>query len=89
MDSMGFEDLGLELPCVQCGQTYRLPLKTVMLSAQMMHEGCPLADERECVPVFYDGLVDAALVRELGEILKRLARQAGGSGGRVVMLGRH
>jgi hypothetical protein len=86
MNSLDLDDLGLELPCAQCGGVYRLPLKSVALSHRMLHDGCPVADERECPPVFYGPLVEASLLVELEALLGKLGQQAQGAGGRLVAL---
>lgn len=86
MNGLELDDLGLELPCAQCGNFYRLPLKTVTISRQMLHEGCPLADERECAPLFYGSLLAAVLVNAPGDTLAQLGKQARGADGRVVLL---
>jgi hypothetical protein len=77
----------LELPCPRCGQSYRVPLKVIGLSQQMLHEGCPVSEERECPPVFYGPLLDPALLDELQAVWTRLESQALAAGGRVVIRG--
>jgi len=80
------EDVGLELPCPQCGSVYRLPLKSIGISQRMLHEGCPLHDERECPPVFYGPLLESGLVDDLQAVWARLERGAQSAGGRMVIL---
>lgn len=80
------DDVGLELPCPLCGNSYRLPLKAVDVSQRMMHDGCPLSDERECAPVFYGPLVDPEILHALEAAWKRLEKQAQGAGGHVVAM---
>lgn len=80
------EVLGLELPCPLCGHFYRLPLKSVAISQRMLHEGCPVSDERECPPIFYGPLVAPSLLHDLQSSCARLAVRARELGGRVVAL---
>lgn len=81
------DTIALELPCAQCGQSYRVPLKVIVLSQQMLHEGCPVSEERECPPVFYAPLLDSGLLEELQAVWARLDNQARAAGGRMVKLG--
>ena len=80
------EFLGLELPCPLCGHFYRLPLKSVAISKRMLHEGCPVSDERECPPILYGPLVAPSLLHDLQASWARLAVRAQELGGRVVTL---
>jgi hypothetical protein len=77
------EIVAIELPCSACGGRYEVTLKQVALSQEMMHEGCPIQVETECLPLAYYGLVDKELVQELQRIWARLEESARGAGGEV------
>ncbi len=80
------ECMGLELSCPLCGHLYRLPLKSVAVSKRMLHEGCPVSDEREYPPIFYGPLVAPSLLHDLQSSWARLEVRARELGGRVVAL---
>jgi len=64
-----------------CGGRYKVTLKQIALSQQMLHEGCPVQVETECPPLAYSGLAEPELVQELQRVWMRLeekARRAGG-----------
>jgi hypothetical protein len=77
------EIVAIELPCSACGGRYEVTLKQVTLSQEMMHEGCPIQVETECMPLAYSGLVDKELVQELQKIWPRLEESAHGAGGEL------
>ena len=79
------DTFALELPCQTCGGTYRLPLKNIALSQQVMHDGCPVHDERECPPVHNAPLLGPEVLAELKSVWSKLESQARGAGGRLVL----
>ena len=84
MESLTLDDLQLELPCPQCGQLYQLSLGVIASSQRLMHDGCPVTDERECPPEFYGPLLEPGLIGDLEVLLERLATAAQSLGGHVV-----
>lgn len=40
------EAVSVTMPCGACSSEYELTLRQVVLSQQMLHEGCPVSDER-------------------------------------------
>jgi hypothetical protein len=52
------------VPCAACRQHYTVTLRDVLMSQDMMHEGCPVYSETECLPLTYAALADEAAVRE-------------------------
>lgn len=58
------EAVTVMMPCCACSNQYELTLKQVVLSHQMLHEGCPVTDERECPPLFWSHVVDEELARD-------------------------
>ncbi|HKW76532.1 MAG TPA: hypothetical protein VJN64_13470 [Terriglobales bacterium] len=88
MDILSF--VGIRLKCPQCSKPYEVPLRDVLLSHQMMHEGCPVLEETECPPVFQSRLFPRSAVEALAAAWRRLEKRAQGDGGElVVMTGRN
>jgi len=77
------EMVAIEIPCTACGGRYEVTLKQVLLSQEMLHEGCPVQVESECPPLAYSGVVDQEVVEELQRIWARLEESAHGAGGEV------
>ena len=77
------EIVTIEIPCTACGGRYEVSLKQVVLSQQMIHEGCPVQVVDECPPLAYSGLVDQQLVQELQKVWVRLEETAGMVGGKL------
>lgn len=80
------ESVAIEIPCGTCGGRYEVTLKQVALSRQMLHEGCPVQDERECPPLYYAGLVESGVAQELQRVWTLLERQVRDAGGEVKLL---
>jgi hypothetical protein len=78
-----FEKVAIEIPCAACGGRYELSLRQVMLSQQMMHEGCPVHADRDCPPRAYSDLVDEETLKELQRVWARLEVKAQGAGGQI------
>jgi len=49
------EAVAIELRCVSCGAHYEITLRQVLISEQMLHEGCPVPIQftNECPPLYY------------------------------------
>ena len=77
------EKLAIEIPCGACGGRYEVTLKQVLLSQEMLHEGCPVQRVDECPPLAYSGLVDREIIQELQTVWDRLEEKARGAGGEV------
>jgi hypothetical protein len=78
---------GIRLQCFQCGGSYLVPLRDILLSHQIMHEGCPVAAETECPPVFQSRLASHWAVNALDEAWRRLEHCAQTDGGELVLMG--
>ena len=63
------------VPCAACGQHYTVSLRDVLMSQDMMHEGCPVCSETECLPLTYAALADEAAVREFEHSWIQLLRK--------------
>lgn len=76
----------VKMPCMSCSGQYEVTLKQVVLSHQMLHDGCPVSDERECPPLFWSHIVDETLARELQSVWSRLEDRAHKAGGELKFL---
>ena len=79
--------VAVSIRCNACSDEYQVPLKQILLSHQMLHEDCPVSDERECPPLHWSQLVDEQLVREFQNIWSRLEEGARKAGGELTILG--
>jgi hypothetical protein len=77
--------VAIRLPCRQCGEPYMVPLRDILLSHQIMHEGCPVAPETECPPLFQARLASNWAIKTFEEAWRRLERRAKADGGELVM----
>ncbi len=66
----------MSVPCGSCGQHYEVTLRQVLLSQDMLHEGCPSSSEPECPQLTYASLANEAAVRELEKSWKGILAQA-------------
>ncbi len=76
----------LRLRCPVCGKSYAVPLRDILLSHQILHDGCPVAHETECPPVFQQRLASRDAVGELDRAWKDLENKARSAGGELVLL---
>lgn len=81
------EAVAVELQCVSCGARYEITLRQVLVSEQMLHEGCPVPIQftNECPPLYYADLVERDLILELERIWLRLEELVPATGGRLVL----
>lgn len=79
--------VAISLPCHSCGGRYQVPLRDVLLSHTMLHQGCPVSQETECPPVFQSRLFERPEVEELQRVWSRLENHARSDGGELVLLG--
>jgi hypothetical protein len=75
--------IAIEIPCQVCGGRYEVPLKQLLLSHKMLHEGCPVPWTEECPPLSYSQLVDQEIIQELEIVWQRLEQHARGVGGEL------
>ncbi|MCC7415571.1 MAG: hypothetical protein IT176_00405 [Acidobacteria bacterium] len=57
--------LAVRVPCAACGQHYEVSLRQVLLSQDLLHEGCPIHTETECLPLTYAALANEGALRDL------------------------
>ena len=81
------DTVAISLPCRSCGDNYRVPLKDVLLSHRMLHQGCPVSQETECPPLFQSRLFERKDIEELQSAWSRLENRARSDGGELVLLG--
>ena len=79
--------VAISLPCHSCGGNYQVPLRDVLLSHTILHQGCPVSQETECPPVFQSRLFERGEVEELQRVWSRLENHARSDGGELVLLG--
>ena len=80
------DTVGINLPCRSCGNIYQVPLRDVMLSHIVLHEGCPVVEETECPPVFQSRLFEHKDIEELQRAWNRLDQRARTDGGELVLM---
>jgi hypothetical protein len=80
------DTVGISLHCHSCGSNYRVPLRDVLLSHTILHEGCPVRQETECPPVFQSRLFERKDIEELERTWSRLEQQARTDGGELVLM---
>jgi hypothetical protein len=80
------DTVGISLPCHSCGNTYRVPLRDVLLSHTILHDGCPVAQETECPPAFQSRLFERKDIEELERAFSRLDQRARADGGELVLM---
>ncbi len=76
----------IQMPCSHCGQPYSVPLSDILLSHKIMHDGCPVAQETECPPVFQSRLATKSAIENLRRAWRRLETRAQQDGGELVLL---
>ena len=77
--------VSIRMPCKACGQSYKVPLRDVLLSHTVVRCGCPVMQETECPPVFQIRLFDRAAIEDLISAWQRLASRAQADGGELVI----
>lgn len=80
------DTVGISLPCRSCGDNYRVPLRDVLLSHAILHDGCPVAEETECPPVFQSRLFERKDIEELQRAWNQLDQRARSDGGELVLM---
>ena len=80
------DTVGISLTCRSCGDNYRVPLRDVLLSHTILHDGCPVAEETECPPVFQSRLFERKDIEELQRAWNQLDQRARSDGGELVLM---
>lgn len=76
----------IQVRCSHCGQSYAVPLSNILLSHKIMHDGCPVAQETECPPIFQSRLAAQSAIENLRRAWQRLEKRARQDGGELVLL---
>ena len=75
----------IELACNACGKRYLVSLRQILLSQEMMHEGCSARGESECPPEAFAPLVERQLIGDLQRSWERLEERVRAIGGRLTL----
>lgn len=70
------QHVAVSVPCGACGQHYDVTLRQVLLSQEMLHEGCPASSEPECPQLTYASLANETALRALERSWKGVLEQA-------------
>jgi len=62
------EALSVRIPCTVCERFYEVPLNDILLSHQMLEQGCPVPDETECPPLFQTRLIPREVLTDFGRV---------------------
>ena len=79
--------IGIRIRCPNCGDAYAVPLRDVLLSHELLHEGCPVAEETECPPLFQSRLAPRPAIEALARAWREIEERARGDGGELVWIG--
>ena len=79
------EALSVRIPCTVCGQFYEVPLNDILLSHQMLAQGCPVHDETECPPVFQIRLIPRNVLNDFVKAWQRLEETVQRDNGELVL----
>ncbi len=76
--------IAIRIHCPNCGRAYMVPLRDVLLSHELMHQGCPVMEETECPPLFQARLAPQSVVEELDRAWRAIEDQARKNGYELV-----
>jgi hypothetical protein len=76
----------IQLQCFECGGSYLVPLRDILLSHKVLHDGCPVQAETECPPVFQSRLASHGAINAVDEAWRQLERRANADGGELVLM---
>lgn len=74
------QHVAIRVPCAACGQHYDVSLRQVLLSQDMLHDGCPVCTDTECLPLTYAALANEDALREFERSWSRLSGLARAAG---------
>ncbi len=74
------QHVAVSVPCAACGQRHGVSLRDVLMSQALVHEGCPVPHETECLPLTYAALADEAALREFEQSWSRLLQTVRANG---------
>jgi hypothetical protein len=79
--------IAVRTPCGRCGGAYDVTLRQVLAAQDQMHEGCLVADERDCPPLTYSPLADRRSVEAFAAAWEQLVRHVERGGRSIQILG--
>ncbi len=79
--------IAIRIRCLSCGGAYLVPLSDVLLSHQLLHQGCPVAQETECPPPFQARLAARSEIEALERSWQTIEKRARMDGGELVWIG--
>ena len=79
------EELSVRIPCTACEQFYEVPLNDILLSHEMLEQGCPVHDETECPPVFQIRLIPRNVLNDFVKAWQRLEENVHRDNGELVL----
>ena len=68
------QQVAVRVPCASCGRHYEVTLRQVLMSHDMLNDGCPVCSETECLPLTYAQFADEAAVRDFERSWARVAQ---------------
>ncbi len=71
--------------CQGCGGTYEVSARVARSAATMLHEGCPVQNERNCPELSYASLIDPGALDALAEAWARVEATARARGSDVLL----
>lgn len=80
------DHVAVSVPCPVCGGRYDVTLRHILLSQVLMHEGCPVHDERECHPLTYGPLASPGTIEDLERAWMALASEVRHAGLELTLL---
>ncbi len=79
------QNISIELPGKSAGSSYQVSLAQVRDAHELLHEGCPVTHESECLPLEYSRLVDERTLNALERAWQEVEKLASASGGRLLL----
>ncbi len=79
--------IAIRIRCLNCGGAYLVPLNDVLLSDKLLHQGCPVAEETECPPLFQSRLAPRAAIEALDRAWQIIDDRVRKNGGELVWIG--
>lgn len=79
------EVLSVHIPRGPSGEFYEVPLNDILLSHQMLEQGCPVQDETECPPLFQTRIIGRDILDDFVKAWSRLDASVRQNGGEVVI----
>jgi hypothetical protein len=78
------EAISIQFPCLTCGGSYRIPLRKIRLSQEMMDDGCQVRHFGDCPPGAFAHLIDPAVLVRFEAAVREIQAAAEGAGGHLV-----